>query len=507
MKVKWLSILCLILLQSGLSQASSKSKSIQKIFQYLADNNLFNGAALVVSNGHVVYHGAFGYANMEWMIPNTTDTRFNIGSVTKQFTAVLVLQLADEGKISLKDTISRYIPELDNKFSDQMTIHQLLTHTSGLPSHYSTMDDYMKVGMRIPYTFQERLEQLRNLEFEFKPGTSWAYSGFGYTILGHIVARVTGRSLEDNYKERIFRPLGMTQSGVMLDSRLVPRKAYGYQKKWDDSYMPAVYFSQTEAKLGGGGLYSTIEDFLKWYKAVQGGSFFTEQMKKKYFKAHYRFPDGDGYCYGHYSTKYKINENQNVDVFYHGGSLPGASALVLRVPEKDQCVVLFHNAGMGHEEFLYEIATEVLNILYGKEFHYPKMSILYSVGITALFDSIEEVRKHYYYLKNNLSDAYIFDPDQLNIMAMLLMQFGAIENIPGVLKLNIDEYPDRPSSYFELGKFYSDVDEKYDLALEYLNKALALSEGEMKKKIENKIEKVETRKDEKSEPKQGIHEP
>jgi tetratricopeptide (TPR) repeat protein len=181
-------------------------------------------------------------------------------------------------------------------------------------------------------------------------------------------------------------------------------------------------------------------------------------------------------------------------VFYHGGSLPGASALILRVPEKDQCVVLFHNAGMGHEEFLYEIATEVLNILYGKEFHCPKMSILYSVGITALFDSIEEVRKHYYYLKNNLGDAYIFNPDQLNTIAMLLLQFGTLENITGVLKMNIEEYPDQPSAYFELGKFYCDVEKKYNLAEEYLKKALELSEGESEKEIMKKIGQVEAQK-------------
>lgn len=494
MKTKILSVLLLIGLQFGFTQTTAKTKSIQQIFDYLTDNNLFNGAALVVDDGKVIYKRAFGYANMEWMIPNTPDTRFDIGSVTKQFTAVLILQLAAEGKIELSDKISEYLPEMPEEFSDKITIHQLLTHTSGLPSPSSGMADYIKVGMRIPYTFQERLEQLRKSEFEFEPGTSWSYNGFGYTILGHIVARVTGKSLEDNYKERIFRPLGMTQSGVILDSRLIPRKAYGYQKKWDDSYIPPVYFSQTEAKLGGGGLYSTIEDFLKWYKAVQGRSFLTDPMKKVYFTSHYRFPDGDGYCYGHYSTKYKIDENQNVDVFYHGGSQPGASALILRVPEKDQCVVLFHNAGMGHEEFLYEIAIEVLNILYGKEFNYPKMSILYSVGYTALFGSIEEVSKHYYYLKNNLNDAYIFDPDQLSYMAMVLMQFGAVENIPGVLKLNIEEYPEEYLSYYELGKFYCDIEKQYDLGKTYLKKAVELCDSEMKEEIKNKLAEVESKR-------------
>jgi CubicO group peptidase (beta-lactamase class C family) len=139
-----------------------------------------------VDDGNTIYKRAFGYANMEWEIPNTIDTKFDIGSMTKQFTAVLVLQLAAEKRINLTDTISKYLPDMPSKFGDRITIHQLLTHTSGLPSHFSSMADYMKVGMRISYTFKERLEQIRTGEFEFEPGTSWSYNGFGYTILGEI---------------------------------------------------------------------------------------------------------------------------------------------------------------------------------------------------------------------------------------------------------------------------------------------------------------------------------
>jgi len=493
MKTKILTFMLLFVFQSGFIQTAAYTKSIKRLFNYLTEKNLFTGAVLVVDDGNTIYKRAFGYANMEWEIPNTIDTKFDIGSVTKQFTAVLVLQLAAEKRINLTDTISNYLPDMPSKFGDRITIHQLLTHTSGLPSHFSSMADYMKMGMRISYTFKERLEQIRTGEFEFEPGTSWSYNGFGYTILGEIVARVTKKSLEDNYKERIFNPLGMTQSGVIIDSRLVLKKAYGYQKRWDDSFIPPVYFSQTEAKLGGGGLYSTVEDLLKWHKALQGRSFLSEQIKKTYFTKHYQFPDGDGYCYGNYLTKYDIDKDRSVDVFFHGGSLPGSSSLILRVPKKNQCVILLHNGGMGYEEFLQTIATEILNILYEKEFHLPKMSILYPVGYTALFDSIEEVKKHYFYLKKNLHDAYVFDSDQLNIMGMVLMQFGALENIPGVLKLNIEEYPDNFSAYFELGKFYCDVDKKYDLASDYLKKALELSDGEMKKDIKNKIDRLETK--------------
>ena len=129
----------------------------------------------------------FGYANMEWKIPNTVDTKFEIGSVTKQFTAMLIVQLAAENKISFTDTISYYLPDMPKKFGNKITIHQLLTHTSGLPSHFSSMQNNLKIHIRIPYTFKERLDQKKNSEFEFEPGTSWSYSGFGYSVLGEIV--------------------------------------------------------------------------------------------------------------------------------------------------------------------------------------------------------------------------------------------------------------------------------------------------------------------------------
>lgn len=491
MKKAILFMLLLMCFQTSSSQCASKKELIQRIFDYLTANNLFNGAALVVDGGSVVYEKAFGYANVEWKIPNTTDTRFEIGSVTKQFTAILILQLAAENKIGLTDTISEYLTDMPRKLADRITIHQLLTHTSGLPTHFSSTADYLKVGSRIPYTFEERFDQIKDGEFEFTPGTSWSYNGFGYTILGEIVARVTDKPLEDNYKERIFDPIGMTQSGVLFDSRLVSKRAYGYQKRWDDSLIPAVYYSKTKAKLGGGGLYSTVEDLLKWHNSLQGKSFLSEKMKKQYFTLHYQFPDGSGYCYGNYYEKYEVDTNSCVGVYFHGGSQPGTSSLILRIPEKNQCIILLHNGGMGHEEFLQAIATEILNALNGKKVQLPKMSILYSVGYTALFDSMEEVTKHYYFLKEHLRDAYVFNADQLNIMGMVLMQFGAYKNVPGVLKLNIEEYPEDYSAYQQLGQYYFTIEKDYHLAAEYMKKALELSEGEVKEEIRNEIIEIE----------------
>lgn len=491
MKQKILVVLLFTVWFSVISRAATKPQQLDELFHYLAKHKLFNGAVLVVDGGKTLFERAVGFANMEWRIPNTTDTRFDIGSVTKQFTAVLILQLAAEKKVVLHEVIGKYLPQIPEPFASRITLHQLLTHTSGLPSHPSNQSDYMKVGMRIPYTFDERLEQLRDVPLDFEPGTSWAYNGFGYTILGHIAARVTQKSLEANFRERIFSPLGMNQSGVLLDSRLVKRKAYRYQKVCNDAYIPAVYFSQSEAKLGGGGLYSTLGDLRKWHRALQGDDLLPPQQKMMFYKSYYRFPDGDGYCYGYYSTTYRVNDTRGVEVFFHGGSLPGASALLMRVPENDQCIVLFHNAGMGHEVFLQSLAGEILNILYTGKFHFPRMGIVFEVVYTAMFNDMQAVKNHYFHLKQNHSDAYAFAPEQLNMLAGFLLQFGAKKNVPGVFKLNITEYPDDPAAYYGLGGYYWDMEKDAARARTYLKMALTRSRGDLKAEIAKKLAQVE----------------
>jgi len=479
-------LLAFICIQNGFTQIHPKSESIQNIFDYLTENKLFNGAALVVHEGQVVYNKASGYANMEWKIPNTIDTKFDLCSVTKQFTAVLIMQLVTENKINLNDTISKYLPEMPRKFSDKITIHQLLTHTSGLPSPSSSLPDYYKIHMKVAYTFEERLKQIQSCEFEFKPGTSWSYSGFGYSVLGQIIANVTNESLEENFKERIFEPLKMTNSGVFIDSKFIPKRAYNYQMNWDNSYIPSIYSSQSPAKLGGGGLYSTIEDLLKWHEALQENTLLSEEMKKIYFTPHFQFDESEGYCYGNFYKKYKVDENKNVDVYYHSGGNFGFSSLLVRVPENNLCIILLHNGGLGYEEFYQKVATEILNVLYDKEYQLPKINAYWVVAYTAMVNTAEELKKHYRFLKENMQDVYIVGPEQLNTVAKVLMQFNKFDIIEDILKLNIEEYPKEYSVYYELGKFYA-MNKEFKNALEYLNKALELAKGVEKEEVQKKI--------------------
>lgn len=458
---------------------------MDELFTFLAQNKLFNGVVVAARGEKVIFHKAFGCANVEWGIANTLDARFEIGSVTKQFTAMLVLQLKEEGKIALDDPVGKYVPEIASQFKN-ITLHQLLTHTSGLPSPSDVLPDYYKVHIKVGNSFAERLEQIKDGELQFPPGTSWAYCGFGYTVLGEIVARVTGRSLEDNYKQRIFTPMGLQESGVYYDGVLVPKRAYGYQKRWDESYVPPVYFAQSRGMLGGGGLYSTAGDLLKWLKGVHGVA---QGIREPFFKVHHRFADGSGYCYGNFYEKYALAGDKQVSVYFHGGSLPGTSALVMSVPELDTRIVLLHNGGMGRESFLHEVAVQMLHILRGKPWEKPKVNLWEALVYPAFFHDMTEVRRAYRHLQTHRPDVYVFGTEQLLTLAAILQGFGRGDRAGDILRFNAGEYPGSFAGWLALGKYYLDQG-KQKVALPELRKALELADGEQKEAVRELLKQI-----------------
>jgi len=352
------------------------------------------------------------------------------------------------------------------------------------------MGDMLKIHSRVPYTFNERFNQIKNKPLKFIPGTSWEYDGFGYTILGEIAKIITGKSLEYNFKKRIFEPLRMKDSGVFLDNKVITHRSYGYQKDWDETLIIPVQFSQTTAKVGGGGIYSTTPDMYKWNKALQDNKYFSKDILQKLFKVHFSIDKDDGYCYGFFYKKYILKDKQTVNVYYHGGSTPGTSSLYLKVPSKKQSVVLFNNTGMAMEGFLQEVANEVLNIINEKSFSFPKQQLI-PLLYTAVFNGIEKVQKQYFYFKKNRKDAYLFDPSQLSLLTMVVPSFDKNADILPILELNIQEYPKHYLGYYNMGMYYKNNINDKDKALKYLKEALKRSDKSMKEVIKKEINNLE----------------
>src|SRR6476646_6386642 len=188
----------------------------QQVVQPYADAQMFMGSVLVAKNGKVIFSKSYGMANLEWNVPNSSSTRFNIASMTKQFTAASILLLEDRGKLKTDDLVKKYLPDAPASW-DKITIYHLLTHTSGIS------DDAARYEPGPP----EKL-LFRDAPLNFQAGQQWAYTNLGYIVLGYLLEKISGESYEDFVRQNIFKPLGMNDSGLMSFVTIIPRRANGY---------------------------------------------------------------------------------------------------------------------------------------------------------------------------------------------------------------------------------------------------------------------------------------
>jgi CubicO group peptidase (beta-lactamase class C family) len=286
MKTNKLFILLIIILMGTsavLAQNNATQNNTQKIEALMKSYNdygQFNGAVMVAEKGRIVYEKGFGMANMEWAIPNQVNTKFRIGSVTKQFTAAIILQLVAEGKIKLDGKITDYLPDYRQDTGERVTIHQLLNHTSGIPSYTSRPEFFPEVS-RNPYTPTDFVKKYTSGDLEFEPGTTFKYNNSGYFLLGAIIEKITGKPYAEVLKERIFTPLGMTDSGYDVYATLIPKRAQGYEKT-ADGYINAAYLDMS-LPYAAGSIYSTVEDLYKWDQALYGEKILSAESKNLMF--------------------------------------------------------------------------------------------------------------------------------------------------------------------------------------------------------------------------------
>jgi CubicO group peptidase (beta-lactamase class C family) len=388
------------------------------------------------------------------------------------------MMLVEDGRISLEDPVGEYLPELNRSWAGEVSIHHMLCQTSGIPN-YTLLDGYLDTISKKRYTRDEFYDLLLadplldSLHFE--PGTDFDYSNTNYFLIGLIVEKVAGKPFETVLGERILEPLGMKDTGAFDDLRLVRHRAYGYEKAPDDTYEPTMYSSVSPKGVPSGGLYSTARDMVKWHRALQSRALIGERLMDIYLTPHHKFSEKDGYAYGNYYLEHDVGGGKSIGVYEHGGSNFGTSTMFYRIPEADQCVILFLNGGIGREMFLSSIAYAIIDILGGNGFTLPKCDLLGAVGYTAISKDPEAVRAHYSFLRRNRSDAYEFGPGELSLLGHIMIQlFDDRETAALVFGMNAEEYPEETLVWTDLGCLYLENGEP-GKALGYLEKALALS--------------------------------
>lgn len=286
-----------------------------------------SGFVLVVAARRVLYSTGLGYADHDRLLPNTADTSFRIGSVTKPFTAAAVIKLAIDGRISFEDTVQKYLPEFPDT-AGRVTIHQLLTHTAGLMNY--TDLPWFETARSRPVSTRDLLELFWNERRLLSPGVAYAYSNSNYVVLGAIIERVTGLSYARYMQEEVFAPNGLCRTEVG-DAREMANRALGYRSN-HEQLAPAQAIDMSVA-FSAGGIRSTANDLVRWHQALMGSAFIPEEQKWRLYQW-----TPDGYAYG-----WKVEERRGFRVVSHSGSIDGFSASYARIPDLDLVVVVLSN--------------------------------------------------------------------------------------------------------------------------------------------------------------------
>jgi CubicO group peptidase (beta-lactamase class C family) len=310
--------------------------------------NAFMGAVLVVDGDRVLLDKGYGMADLEWGNANAPDVKFRLGSLTKQFTATLVLLLQQDGKLKIDAPVSTYLPDAPKAW-EKITLAELLGHTSGIPS-FTAMKEFRRWSMS-PHTTEEELGLFRDKPLDFEPGSKFAYSNSNFEVLGAVIEKVSGKKYADLLRERIFEPLGMKDSGLDTDELILPKRAQGYRPG-----PKGLVLARSESMTvpwAAGSIYSTTGDLLKWERGLFGGKVLSAES----LKAMTTPGKGD------YGLGVFVRDKDGHKVVGHGGAIEGFNTNLLYVPDRRIAVVVLSNVSGAAPD---EMGDQLLDVVLGK---------------------------------------------------------------------------------------------------------------------------------------------
>jgi CubicO group peptidase (beta-lactamase class C family) len=315
----------------------------------------FTGALLVAMDGKPVLRQGVGLADRELGVAATPETKFRIGSITKQFTATAILQLQEAGKLAVDDPISKYYPEAPPAWA-KITLRHLLTHTSGIPS-YTGLPGFFDREARLPHTPEELIRLTRDKPLEFEPGAKYAYDNSGYILLGYVVEKASGERYADYVQKHIFGPLGMTASGYDSSEQIMPGRAQGYERAPSGGLRNAAFLDMS-VPYSAGSLYSTVDDLLAWDRALYAATL----LKPDSLKAMWT-------DYGHhYGFGFTVDRKWDQDRIWHNGGINGFTSSFQRYPKARVTAVALANQASPAADAL---AADLAGLCLGAEV-FPK---------------------------------------------------------------------------------------------------------------------------------------
>ena len=454
--------ICFVVSQRSFSQI--KKTKLSETMQAYHNYNMFDGAVLVAENGKVIYKEAFGLANREWNIPNKTDTKFMIGSVSKPLTATLMLIQVQKGLIGLDKTIEDYLPEFKNKPAAKVTIRQLLGHKSGMPN-YDIIKDFFPRISRQNFTREDYVKIYMDSALSFKPDSGWAYSSWGYFTLGYIMEKVTGKSYSQLMKDDIFSKLQMNNSGSYYHTQIIPNRATGYD--YDFGGFTSSDFRDQSNTMGTGDIYSTVEDLFKFHLSITNHTLLNKELIDAMLspgKLQY-----NNYGFGWFNQIFKYTETDSIKVNFHLGSTNGFISFALRIPATNSFIVFLCNS---YPTDFFGITKNLIKVLYHKPVHLKepiqkKMETLISqLGVNKAVEQYNKMKKdtaHYY-----------VDWISMNFMSEQLLTLKRLEDAKVIAENNVIEFPDKALVMVTMGNIYLALNRKED-AIKYYKMTLQLN--------------------------------
>jgi len=328
-------------------QANVQARLAQVAGSYAPDN-AFMGAVLVARGDQVLLDKGYGQADLAWGLPNAPDVKFRIGSITKQFTAALVLMLRDEGKLSLADPVGRYLPDAPKAW-DKVTLADLLGQTSGIPDF--TADKRFHEWAMSPRASAELLAFFEPLPLTFEPGAKFSYSNSNYEVLGAVIEKVSGKSYADLLSERILKPLGMNDTGLDADDLILAKRAQGY-RRGKDGLVQARSESLT-VPWAAGAMYSTTGDLLRWQRGLYSGKLLSAASLAAMTTA----------GKGDYGLGLLVIQHDGQRVIWHNGGIEGFHAFLAYAPERQVTVAVLSNIDNGLPDV---VGTQLLDVALGR---------------------------------------------------------------------------------------------------------------------------------------------
>jgi CubicO group peptidase (beta-lactamase class C family) len=312
---------------------------------------------LVARKGQVVYKKAFGSANLELDVPMLPEMIFRLGSVTKQYTSVAILQLIEQGKISLQDSLQKYVKDYPSK-GHTITIENLLTHTSGIKD-YQAINDTTPNGERRDYTPKQGVDFFKNEPLEFEPGSQFKYSNSNYFLLGYIIELITGKSYQEYMKQQVFNLAGLTHTYYNQQERIITGRVTGYTKL-DTALENADFLSMTAA-YAAGALMANVDDLFKWHEALYNHKLIEKETLDKATTS-FKLNNGNstGYGYGWY-----LNEINGSKTIEHAGAIDGFRSDEIYLPDEDVFVAALFNC-LAYKNDWMELSNEIASLSSGR---------------------------------------------------------------------------------------------------------------------------------------------